>query len=670
MSTTDTSLASTYPNGPFQDQSLAKTAAGKVELNNLVSWGEGIFQRAKRMREPFDRQWYMNLAFYFGRQYVVWMNPSNQTVARLYEPAAPSWRVRLVSNKCRPLIRNEVSKLTKEEPQAFVRPRGSDDDDLQAARAAEMISEYEMDELHYNRVLRKATFWMCLTGTSFIKDSYNPQAKDPSGVPGRIVLEAVNSFHLYVLENQEEDIELQPVVCHAMAKTRDWVRDTFDVDVMPDTNVSASLLEQRFLNAIGASQQTPDQYVMVKELWIKPCKKYPEGGVLTYANGQFLQEVKGWPYQHQEYPFSKLDHIQTGRFWADSTLVDIIPLQREYNRTRSQIIEAKNRMSKPQLVAVRGSIDARKITSEPGLIIQYQPGFQKPEPLPLQSLPTYVIQEIDRVQKDIDDISGQYEIAKGRTPPGVTAASAIAYLQEENDTKLSATTASMEEATEKVGRHVLHFVHDNWDQPRLVRVLGVNQTYEVDQFTQASIMGNTDFCVEAGSSAPRSRAARQAMLVELGTRGWISPPQVLKYMHLVETDRMYDESLADDRQVQRENDKMMNAQPQITIGADPQTGMMMPQQVPPQSLPINEWDNDIAHITGHESYMKTQTFELADPQTQQLLVAHLLEHKQRYQMQQMAAMGPPGMPPPGMPPGGPGAPPHSPPQPPQMGGPQ
>src|SRR5262252_6848509 len=194
MSTTESSLASIYPNGPDQDQQLAKTAAGKTELQNLVAWADNLFARAKRMREPFERQWYMNLAFYFGRQYVQWLTPSTQNIARLYEPAAPTWRVRLVSNKCRPLIRNEVSKLTKEEPQSFVRPRGSDDDDLQAARAAEMISEYEMDELHYNRVLRRSVFWMCLLGTAFIKDSYDPNLLDPSGVPGRIVLEPVNAF--------------------------------------------------------------------------------------------------------------------------------------------------------------------------------------------------------------------------------------------------------------------------------------------------------------------------------------------------------------------------------------------------------------------------------------------------------------------------------------------
>jgi hypothetical protein len=128
------------------------------------------------------------------------------------------------------------------------------------------------------------------------------------------------------------------------------------------------------------------------------------------------------------------------------------------------------------------------------------------------------------------------------------------------------------------------------------------------------------------------------MLVELGTRGWISPPQVLKYMHLVETDRMYDESLADDRQVSRENDKMMEGgEADMTLEPD-ETGTMQLTQVPPQPFPINEWDNDVAHIAGHEAYMKTQQYELAAEPQKQVLLEHLMAHKQRYQTQQMQAM--------------------------------
>src|SRR6185369_16302038 len=103
-----------------------------------------------------------------------------------------------------------------------------------------------------------------------------------------------------------------------------------------------------------------------------------------------------------------------------------------------------------------------------------------------------------------------------------------------------------------------------------------------------SIKGNTDLRVESGSAAPRSRAAKQAFITEIGKLGWITPEKALQYLDLVETGKLYEESQVDARQVQRENSKMSA------------TGM---------ALPINEWDNDAAHDQYHSQYMKTQEFD-------------------------------------------------------------
>jgi len=632
----------------------------KEKRRKILDWCNNSYEKCKRLRQPFERQWYLNLAFYFGRQYVQWQTIASTSAARLYEPAAPNWRVRLVSNKCRPIIRNELSKLIKEEPQSYVRPQSTDDTAIAAAQAAENIAEFEMDELHWNRILRNACFWASICGTGFIKDWWDANRLDPSGVMGKIGLEPVNPFHFFVPLAQEQEIENQPYVIHAMAKTCDWVEDTYEVKVNPDTNVSAALLEQQFLNALGVYDNTSStKYVMVKEAWIKPCGRWPQGCVIIWADNQILSMAEGWPYDCPDYPFSKIESVPSGRFWSDSILVDLIPLQREYNRTRSQIIESKNRMSKPQLLAPKGSVDPTKMTSEPGLVIQYTPGFNPPTPLTLQDIPNYVIQELERIQHDMDDISSQYEIAKGRTPPGVTAASAIAYLQEENDSKLSYATTSIEECTEKVGRHILYFVGQYWDVPRQVRVLGKNMLYESAEFTKSSTGGNVDYRVEPGSAAPRSRAAKQAMIVELGKLGWISPASALRHMQMVETNQMWEEAQIDDRQVARENARMqslpeMLAQVQQSPMGSPmanpdnqQQAQMQMQQIM-QPLPVNEWDNDLAHINGHERWMKTQEFEMMEPQFQQLAVLHLQEHKNKVMMQQMQ-MGVPGGAPPGPP---------------------
>jgi hypothetical protein len=313
-----------------------------------------------------------------------------------------------------------------------------------------------------------------------------------------------------------------------------------------------------------------------------------------------------------------LDHIPTGRFYGDSSLVDLIPLQKEVNRTHSQIIESKNKMAKPQWKAQRGSVDVNKMTSEPGLVIQYTAGFQAPEQVQPASLPSYVVDELERLTREMDDLAATGEITKGNVPPGITAASAISYLQEENDNRFAPTVASIEEATEKVGKYMLSFVNEYWDEERKVKVVGDGRLMETREFSKADVDGNTDFVVETGSAAPRSRAAKQAFLTDLIKMGVIDGARALKYLDMVETTKLYEDAQIDDRQIAREH-------------------VMFKELMQP--IPINPFDNDDAHILGHGNWMKGEEFMNADPQLQAMVIQHWQEHQARQQqmMQQQMA---------------------------------
>src|SRR5436190_9790741 len=362
-----------------------------------------MYNTCRMARVPFERQWYMNMAFYFGKQYVIWAPGAAGTVTRLYEPAAPKWRVRLIINKIRPNVRFELSKICKEQPQTYVIPQSTEEKDIAAARAGEHIVEYEMRELGYNKIVRRSAFWALICGSAFMKTYYDEDQLDPSGVNGRIVVEPVNPFHLFVPLVQEEEIENQPYVIHAMTKPKEWADWRFNQNLNAEATAGSGVLEQQFLNALGVSQAGKGDQVYIKEVWMKPCKDYPDGALISWAGDKLLTVYDQWPYENQEYPFAKIDHIPTGRFYCESTITDVIPLQRELNRTRSQIIEAKNRMAKPQLIAAKGSVDVNKITSEPGLVILYTPGFNPPTPLALTALPGYVGDELVRLQQDIDE---------------------------------------------------------------------------------------------------------------------------------------------------------------------------------------------------------------------------------------------------------------------------
>lgn len=591
------------PNSGMPNTGLANIR-GSASNKKLLDYANECFRKDKEYRQQFENQWYMNLAFYFGKHYLQWI-ASQGMVSRLYEPPAPPWRVRLVANKVRSFLRKEQAKLTKEMPMGFVVPQSSDDEDILAAQAGDNLAEFFWREQKLLLHVRRAVFWMSLVGTGFLKDGYDQNARFNTFQKGDVFLDRVTPFHLFVPDVQEEELENQPHIIHAAAKNPDAVERMYGKSVRPDSN-GTDMVEDRFLSAIGIKQSSTKSQVYVREMWLKPCKMLSNGGVVIFTQDELINVIDNWPYEHGQYPFTKLDLMPTGRFYSESSMVDLIPLQKEYNRTRSQLVEAKNRMAKPQLLAPRGSVDPNKITSEPGLVIQYTPGFQPPTPLALASMPQYVLEELNRTYSDMEDISSQHAISRGGTPAGVHAATAISYLQEQDDSVLAYSISSIEDGVERITRHFLSYVTQFWDTERQIQVTGENGAFEMFQLDRNSLNSNTNYTIQPGSATPKSLAAKQAFIMELFKMGLVPPDKALRYLQMSETGKMYEELQVNTRQAQRENVKMSQGNPQVTV---------------------NTWDDHIAHITEHDNYRKRQSYEMLDPQTQALFEEHVKHHK-------------------------------------------
>jgi hypothetical protein len=624
-----------------------------------------------------ERQWYLNLAFYQGKQNVQLVPTSNSSGSsvgvRLYIPPAPYYRARPVINRIRPIIRTELSKLTSQKPSATIVPSTSDDSDLAAAQAGEQIWESVYREKKIHATFRQAMLWTLCCGTGFIKTYWDPNKKSSQWQPpnqqealilqmqgmkekpadGDFCFDNVTPFHLFVPDLMQEDIEDQPYVIQLQTRTPEWVKLNYGLVVPPNVMEASDIINDSFLNLVGAGQFRKDS-VVCYEVWVKPgnVEFLPDGGMFTIVGDRLVQFVKGNPYQHQQYPFSKIPHIPTGRFYADSIITDLIPIQREYNRTRGQITENKNKMAHERLLAAKGSVTASKISTEPGQVIEYNLGYPAPTPMPMQQMPAYVLQEIDRLLMDFEDISGQHQVSKGQVPSGVTAATAINYLQEQDESMLSVTHNGIEEAFEKIGYQTLCHVQQYWDMPRKVRVVGKNGFFNVISFSGADLKGNTDIRVEAGSSLPTSKAAKQAFLMDMMTQGFIPPEKGLELMDMGGVNRLYEEIQIDSAQASRENMRMaavtqdqMSAYAETFVPTDPMTGQPDPSQglidpntgqplvdqagnptEPPLIVPVNSYDAHQVHIQIHNTYRKSQEFEQLPPEIKSLFEQHVNQH--------------------------------------------
>lgn len=644
-----------------------------------ASWGNEQFNRCKMARQPFENQWYLNLAFISGKHYIAPVAVPGGGM-RLTPQRQPSWKAKLVINKIRTAVRTECSKLVSSRPIPVVVPSTNEDEDFTAARVAEQLLKNAFSNADFERTYRSWVWWGVACGNSFLKSYWSPNEDDPdlnqptepmvgmdgqpltdeSGEPvmqmpkpvkGRIVTERITPFHVYVPDLLMEDLNKQPYIIHATTRSPAWVQRTFGFKPTPDCRASSTILEASFIITKGAEEHL--DACLVKEIWLKKDAHpdFPQGGILTIINDRVVQVRQEWPWPFPEYPFYKYDGIPTGGFYNDSIVVDLIPLNKEYNRTRSQMVEIKNLMMKPKLVYQQGSLNPRMINSDPGQAIPYKMGFQPPIHLPGVEIPASMQNELMNLSQDFDDISGQHEITRGNTPTSVTSGTAISFLQEQDDAKLNYQVSSIEYAMEMLGKHYLRYVTQYWDSKRIIKITGTDNSFESIHFKGNDLRGNTDVKIQTGSALPFSKAARQAMLTEFMQNGWIDPSTGMEMLQMGGFEKAMDEILVDKKQAQRENMKMAKMNPQeveslLKPPMDPETGQPIlngqgvPEDemgnpwMPTPPIPVNSWDNHEAHLHFHNQYRKTQDFELLDPVIKQGFEIHC-------QIHQLAMMGHP-----------------------------
>jgi hypothetical protein len=655
MDTQQSTPLATTESSNFSPEQLEATANKSRDdefENRVVSWAKAEYVKCRTRRQVYERQWYINLSFYTGRQNVRVIPVSGGTSngIRLYTPPAPYYRSRRIFNRIRPIVRTELARLTSQKPTATIIPATGEDTDLAAAQAGEQIWDSVYRDKQLKKTFRKCAFWSVVTGNGFMKAYWDPEKVDNAGNEGDFCFENVTPFHMFFPDLITDDIEDQPYVIHIQTKSPEWVRLHYPgINIHPNVVEASDIINDSFLRLAGASDYHRDS-VLCMEVWVKPeqVEFMPEGGMFTLIGDRLVQFVQGNPYEHQKYPFVKFDAIPTGRFYADSVVDDLISVQREYNQTRNQTIESKNRMAHPQLIAPKGSIVASKITTEPGQVIEYELGLGTPEPLPLQNLPSYVLQEVDRLIQDFEDISGQHQVSKGQVPPGVTAASAITFLQEQDETMLATTFDSIEEGFEKLGHLTLCYVKQYWDTPRTIKVVGRDGQFNVIAFQGATLRDNTDIRIEAGSALPTSKSAKQALLMDLMSQGFVPPEKGLELMDVGGVKRLYEEIQIDSAQASRENMRMsiitqehMEEYLSTFQGEDPGTGepiLVDPNtgeelvdergvpMEPPLIVPVNSYDNHEAHITVHNNFRKSQEFENLSQEIKDLFEAHVNQH--------------------------------------------
>jgi hypothetical protein len=126
------------------------------ELDDLAT-------KAKSARSRYEPNWYLNLAYYAGQQWVFWNR------GRLYEPQLEGWRVTFTDNRIIGIVRTEVAKLTRQRPRFVVVPNTGSEADIDNAMLGERILNHLWKSQDLERKQRSALKWSRITGAGFWK---------------------------------------------------------------------------------------------------------------------------------------------------------------------------------------------------------------------------------------------------------------------------------------------------------------------------------------------------------------------------------------------------------------------------------------------------------------------------------------------------------------------
>lgn len=607
---------------------------------------QNMLEKARQARKPFEPDWYLNSAFYVGQQWLYWNH------GRLDQPRLAKWRETVVDNRIQPIVLSRAARKVKNRPTFSATPFTGKEEDVDAARITEKVMEFDWVYLDLQPKLFQAQLFadICTAGLwkVYWDSTLGEKAQvvvDKNGQPvqlngrilkaedldeglppglsikevamGDVCVDVVSPFHFYPDPLATSMAELEWCI-EEKVRSPDYVKQRYDVELEPDTDVSTGPMESRMFPSLmfggGASDY---RGIRVYEFWANPSPTYPKGKRCVWARDTVLAE--------EDEPFDTQPYVMFGgakvpnRFWPSAVATPLRPLQINLNKIKSQIQENANRLGNPAVLESRQANVG--YTGAIGERVKYDSTVTDavPQYLVPPEMAKYVLDQEQKIIDAMTEISGQREVSNATVPTGVTAASAINLLQEADDTRIGPEIQDMELALGQAGTKVARLRARYCTDERLIRIAGEDDSWDIFSF-RGTMMGEepTVEC-QAGSAMPRSKAAKQAAMLEVLQTMFqygLVPEQrdlrrFFKDYEVGALDRLFGGLTATERQIQAENRRMAQG----------------------EAVEINAYDVDPDHIEGHEEFQRSDRYQQFPPEVKQLIELHVQDHRERIKEQ-------------------------------------
>lgn len=280
----------------------------------------------------------------------------------------------------------------------------------------------------------------------------------------------------------------------------------------------------------------PNNQVMVRTFWHRPTEFFPEGCKITWCDDVILEWID-FPYAHGKLPFEDEKDIEVeNEYWGRPFIINIEQLYKVNNSLISGMARNHGVLNAPKVLFPEGSIDIKSFNNEWGGVA-YR-GAVEPKIMQHNYVNRGELEFQNHCQSRAGKLAGVFDISKGVVPPGITAASAIRYLDEQEHQRANPSISKRKRRILNITRMEVALMSQYYKETdeRTVRLVGENNEFIIKSFKKLSLGSIADVRYENTSSIADTKTGAIADIIDLNASNQKDPvftrKEVIKMLDL------------------------------------------------------------------------------------------------------------------------------------------
>jgi hypothetical protein len=581
---------------PYTPPEPAEEAGDYADEKDVLDLVKEIEKEGLQLRLREEYAWQEAWRFYLGKHWCTWNNKNE-----LQDVDDDDEVPRIVLNFILSMVTTRLGHLIKNRPVLQGLPGTTDEKARQATRMAVQAILAYWRKLKIPKKLSYTLLWMLITGKCLMKVWWDPTAGKIVSKPGPLTPAVFPDDHEMAgqpmihpdtgeqvmqegapITGPTGEMMVAPCFAHETlvepgAIDIDHAQRLLHTTYMPLGDIGRQWdIDEDELKKLDSATQDDDNSMRsrrmlegleqvsgldlkgrapVKELWLRPSEKYPQGLYAVVVNGKVRGKPQPLPKWCEDcetggrdLPFVEFDEIKTNSFYSTSTARQLLDVNRIINIEVSQQEHMRKVLRYKTLVPEQANIDPEAFDERDDEVVTYWAPYA-----PTHLRPPEVRQSDIEIRNSLiailKEIGGNWDLLSGRVQGDVRSGRQTAYLQEYAGTVLGVVAQQIEWAITSLGNKMLKILQTCYPEPRLESFVGRDRRVQVLAFRSADLKGCAQIIVQPGSALPISRSEKWDRIEHWMEQKWLDPQIGLRLLDLGD----YDTEIYGDEEQDRAN---------------------------------------------------------------------------------------------------------------------